>query len=816
MKKKTSSVTKKTVIRERIESTKKDESFNFRSVLDNVSTNLMICNTERVITYCNVAVISMLTKHVRLLREAFGSDFDPKNLVGQCIDQFHVDPDKQAKILGDPKNLPYQSEIEVKGLLFGLKASALKDEKGVFVGIAVEWRDSVAQARKAASLESMVEGVETKLMICNKKREITYCNPAVIKLLTENIKLFKDAFGSNFDPNKLVGQCIDQFHNNPDKQAKILGDPRNLPYKAEISLGGALFGLSAISLLNENGEFMGVAVEWTDTVAQARKAASLDSMVTNVETQLMICDLNRVITYCNPAVIQLLKKYEKIMVQYVGLFDANNLVGTCIDKFHKNPAIQSKLLSDPKNLPYKTEISVGDLVFGLNAMALSDEKGKFMGIAVEWIDSTAKSMYKKEVQVLIAACQDGDLKVRGKIDKLDDFYGPILSGTNDIIDAIVAPIEEIKSCLSEISKGDMSAYVVGEYKGDHELLKNSLNDTLDSLNNILGNVKECASQISAGAAEVSNSSQAISQAATEQAASLEEISSSMNEMASQTKNNAENAAQASRLASATQESAMSGNGLMENMMGAMSEIEESSKSISKIIKVIDEIAFQTNLLALNAAVEAARAGAHGKGFAVVAEEVRNLAARSANAAKETTELIEGSSKKVSAGTGLAQKTSESLKEIVSQVAKVTDLVSEIAASSNEQAQGISQVNSGLEQLDIVTQQNTASSEESASASVELKQQGGTLLELLGKFKLKEVVSELPQNIPPEMMKIIEQFLKQNGSNKSLALSSQNKPTVANKSRVPPADRRQPDSKKKLGINPDDIIPMGDFDDLGKY
>jgi len=266
----------------------------------------------------------------------------------------------------------------------------------------------------------------------------------------------------------------------------------------------------------------------------------------------------------------------------------------------------------------------------------------------------------------------------------------------------------------------------------------------DSLREIIGQVKFAGDQIASGSAQVSDSSQALSQGATEQATSLEELNSSLVEMAAQTKTNAENASQADTFSNEAKDAAARGNIQMAEMVMAMEDINGAAQNISKIIKVIDEIAFQTNLLALNAAVEAARAGKHGKGFAVVAEEVRNLAARSAKAARETTELIEGSVEKSHAGNKIANTTAEVLSEIVGGVSKVSDLVEEIAASSNEQALGISQVNSGLDQIEQVTQRNTANAEESAAASEELAAQAHSLQETLSSFILPEDESKSRQ------------------------------------------------------------------------
>jgi methyl-accepting chemotaxis protein len=369
----------------------------------------------------------------------------------------------------------------------------------------------------------------------------------------------------------------------------------------------------------------------------------------------------------------------------------------------------------------------------------------------------------KDIGVLAEAAVDGKLSLRAGAAKHQGEYRNVIKGVNAILDAVLQPINEAAGCLREMAQGNLNVEMKGNYKGDHAAIKENLNATLDSLNDILGQVTISAGQVANGVRQVSSSSQSLSQASTEAASSLEEITASLHELTSQTSMNSENATQASQLAFQAKISAEKGNTEMSAMVRAMADIKESSSSISKIIKAIDEIAFQTNLLALNAAVEAARAGVHGKGFTVVAEEVRNLAQRSAAAARETAEMIESSIKKTDVGAKIAEETSKALEEIVIGSTKVTDLIGEIASASKEQAQGIGQINIGLSQVGQVTQQVTSSAEESASASEELSSQSLQLKQMLTRFKLKKqgfdmAAFGLPEGITPEMIQMLKSML----------------------------------------------------------
>lgn len=376
------------------------------------------------------------------------------------------------------------------------------------------------------------------------------------------------------------------------------------------------------------------------------------------------------------------------------------------------------------------EISKGNINIETPMMDERDEIGPAIKMMVVNIGNLVQ-----EMNALTKSALEGKLDIRGNEEAFTGSYREIVAGVNKTLDAVMGPINEASAVLEKVAGKDMTARVKGDYRGDHAKIKESLNLAVQNLDKALQQVAIGAEQVASASVQVSTGGQQLSQGASEQASSLEEISSNLQEMSSMTKQNALNAREAKGVADYARGSADKGVESMTRMSGAISKIKTSSDATAKIVKTIDEIAFQTNLLALNAAVEAARAGDAGKGFAVVAEEVRNLAMRSAEAAKNTANLIEEAVKNSENGVAINAEVLKNFEDITEKINKVSQVVAEIAAASEQQDQGIGQINKAVEQLNQVTQQNAANAEESASAAEEMSSQSEEMRSMIAGFRL---------------------------------------------------------------------------------
>ena len=332
---------------------------------------------------------------------------------------------------------------------------------------------------------------------------------------------------------------------------------------------------------------------------------------------------------------------------------------------------------------------------------------------------------------------EGDLHSEVPQIKSSNEIGVLSQSFTKTVNNLKGYVGEISEILTSLKEGDCTVEAKQDYRGDFAPIKDSLEGIIDNYNRMFTEIRMAADQVSVGAEQVSNAAQSLSQGATEQASSIEELSASITEINTKIGNSANSASKANRLSTEASDQMKLGQEQMEKMVAAMGDISQSSEKIQNIIKTIEDIAFQTNILSLNAAVEAARAGEAGKGFSVVADEVRNLAAKSAEAAKSTSELIEGSLAAVRNGSQIAEETQKSFRTIQESTEKTNVLIGSISTGANEQASAIGQVTQGVEQISAVVQTNSATSEESAAASEELNGQAKAMKQTLAFLKLKE-------------------------------------------------------------------------------
>jgi methyl-accepting chemotaxis protein len=426
------------------------------------------------------------------------------------------------------------------------------------------------------------------------------------------------------------------------------------------------------------------------------------------------------------------------------------------------------------------EMSLGHL----NARLRLDRRDE-IGVMAKTMDMFADDLQNNVVKAM-KRISVGDLDMTIEPKDSRDEVNDALKNTVKTLRKLI--IDDGGRVLQAAADKDLSQRLKREYSGAFDKMKSNINALVENLGDALGQVKEAVSQVSNASAEISSGAQNLAESANKEASSLEEVSSSLEEMSSMTKQNADNSNQAKILAKEAHTAAAEGDTSMKRMADAINQIKASADNTAKIVKSIDDIAFQTNLLALNAAVEAARAGEAGKGFAVVAEEVRNLAMRSAEAAKNTADMIEESVKNADGGVKITEEVAKSLDQIVDRVGKVGGLIAEIAAASNEQAQGIEQVNTAVTQMNQVTQSNAANSEESASAAEELSGQAAELSKMVSAFKLGETGGVRPAariGSPPPRQRVVTAAI----------------PDKTSKPKIGP--------KPAKAVNAEEVIPLDD-------
>src|SRR5579884_1292602 len=467
-----------------------------------------------------------------------------------------------------------------------------------------------------------------------------------------------------------------------------------------------------------------------EKVINLRVRSGLDVVRSNV----MLADDRHTIIYVNGSLERMMQECEGEIRKAIAGFEAADLVGRSLDTFYPNAAEQRRLL-DGLSGTHEAQLDIGTQKFHITATPVVDRHGNRAGTVIEWRNITVEKAIEAEVADIVSAAVAGDFSRRVPVDGKKDFMLKLAQAMNALCETTERALSEMAAMLSALTQGDLTKRITSEYQGMFGRLKADANAMADRLSSTMAEIKASAREVTNAAMEISTSATDLSQRTEEQAASLEETSASMEEIAATVKKNAENAQAANQSAAATREVADRGGRVVADAVQAMANIEESSRKISDIIGVIDEIARQTNLLALNAAVEAARAGDAGRGFAVVAAEVRSLAQRSSQAAKDIKDLIISSNGQVKEGVDLVNRAGQSLTEIVQAINNVAAIVSDIATASLEQSTGIEQINRALTQMDEATQQNSALVEENAATAKTLEAQAAAMNGQVAFFRL---------------------------------------------------------------------------------
>jgi methyl-accepting chemotaxis protein len=598
-----------------------------------------------------------------------------------------------------------------------------------------------AQARSAMIIKQALDVSATAVMIADENFIINYGNKSLDTLFANTGDELSSAL-PQFDAKNWLGKSIDSFHADPSHQRKLLQGLQET-YRTQINVASLTFSLAATPIRDESGEFLGAVVEWEDLTAQlareleekriADENARIRQALDASSTSTMIADANFNIIYTNDSLSEMMSKAENDLREHMGQFDASALLGANMDVFHKNPAHQRQLLESLSST-YSNQVQAGERYFNIVANPIQNEQGERLGTVVEWTDRTAEVGIEKEIDGIIEAAANGDFGRHIEMGDKSGFFKKISEGLNRLMQTTNVALEDIIRVFSALARGDLSQTIDREYDGEFAILKNDANATVEKLKQVMGEISSGSAEIARSAKEISSGNADLSQRTEEQASSLEETASSMEEMTTVVQKSEENAQQANERAQHSVSIAREGDQSVKLTAKAMKEISSSSEKISNIISVIDEIAFQTNLLALNAAVEAARAGEQGRGFAVVAGEVRNLAQRSASAAKEIKDLINDSVAKVEEGEKLVENSGKTLNQIVEEISQVGAMMEDILSSAREQSAGIGQVSSAVSQMDQITQQNAALVEEASAASESMADQAARLDKLVAFFK----------------------------------------------------------------------------------
>ena len=624
----------------------------FEQMVDQMPVNVMTLDLEDyTINYVNKTSVKTLKTLEHLL------PVRADQLLGQCVDIFHKDPEHQRRILRDPRNLPYNAKIPLGDEWLDLQVNAITDADGKYIGPMLTWSIVTEQVKADAmnqQLKQMVDQMPINVLMCDPTDfKVTYINETSVKTL----KTLEHLLPVRAD--QLMGQCIDIFHKDPAHQRRILGDPRNLPHSAKIPLGDEWLDLQVNAITDADGNYIGPMLTWSIVTEQVKADAmnqQLKQMVDQMPINVLMCDpTDFKINFINETSIQTLRPLEHLLP-----VRADQLMGQCIDILHKNPEHQRRILRDPRNLPHSAKIKLGDETLDLRISAITDQSGDYLGPMLTW------SVITKQVQL----ADNFEANVKGAVEA-------VASGATEMQTAA----ESMASTAEETSRQATAAASASE--------------------------------------QASTNVETVSSAAEEMAASVNEI--------------AQQVSKSSDMAKAAVEEAGRTNATVQSLA-------EGSQKIGEVVDLISDIASQTNLLALNATIEAARAGDAGKGFAVVASEVKSLANQTAKATDEIASQIgaiqSATNDAVTAIKGIGEKIAE-MDEVSTQIASAVEeqgaATGEISRNSQEAATGTQEVSSNVAGVTQAASETGSAASQVLEAAGDISKQAELLRGEVDKF-----------------------------------------------------------------------------------
>jgi len=693
------------------------DSLDFvRASISSVQANVFLADAKFDIVFANDRAIETLRGIEAEIRDAFDVEID--DIVGSSIHRFHKDKRRVERILRNPAALPHQAEFTFGNITLLANINGIFGPGQAVLGYIVNWED-VSKRRilegEQARLASMLENAPTNVLMADRNLNIVFVNPASLNTLRKLERYLP------VKPENVLGSNIDIFHKNPAYQRRILANDQNLPVRAKINIGPELADLLVTGIYDANKNYLGPMVTWELITEQEKlrlEQARIQSIIENAPTNVLLADRDLNITYVNPASLSTLRKLERYLP-----VKPENVLGSNIDIFHKNPPYQRKILANDKNLPLRANIQIGPETADLLVTAIYDQNKNYLGPMVTWELITEKLENERKIK------EAGERERRHA-------------------EELRAKIDGILEVVNAASRGDLTKDV--QVKGADAIgqMGEGLAKFFTTLRSSVGNISQTAQtlasasreltavsqQMAAGAEETATQANVASAAAEQVSKNVTTVSTGAEEMGASIKEIAKNANEAAKVATTAVKVA-------EKTNATVAKLGESSAEIGNVIKVITSIAQQTNLLALNATIEAARAGEAGKGFAVVANEVKELAKQTAKATEDISrkiEAIQGDTKGAVEAIAQIGKIINQINDIQNTIASAveqqTATTSEISRNVAEAAKGSNEIAQNITGVATAARSTTEGASNTKSSADELSRMALDLQRLVAQFK----------------------------------------------------------------------------------